>query len=117
MGEKLFVSVSIGLKAHRLFLFAAQGEYFPHADFMNAITPWLKRELKEFKGLELPREGIGCWHPVFPARSDDIWLMSAVASKRINGWATDPPHSPCMCVYEQKDDNDQCGEVRIVSGA
>jgi hypothetical protein len=27
------------------------------------------------------REGIGCWHPVFPATADDIQLWSAIGAK------------------------------------
>jgi len=26
-------------------------------------------------------EGIGCWHPVFPATSDDVTLWAAIGSK------------------------------------
>ena len=28
-------------------------------------------------------EGIGCWHPVFPARADDVQLWAAVGTKFI----------------------------------
>jgi len=101
-GSKLFVSVSLGLQAQRLFVFAVQGENFPHNEFMNRIGPWLEKEMKENKGFKLPREGIGCWSPVFPARSDDIWLMSSIATKCIDVWASISPHSPCMRIYEQE---------------
>ena len=29
----------------------------------------------------LPREGIGCWHPVFPGRIDDLWMFAGLAVK------------------------------------
>jgi hypothetical protein len=35
-GNKLFVSVSLGLQARRLFVFAVQGESFPHPEFVSA---------------------------------------------------------------------------------
>lgn len=101
-GRKLFVSASLGFKAQRLFLFFAQGNCFPHADFVSAITPWIQKELKENEGLMLPREGIGCWNPIFPARSSDIWMMSAIAVKCIEAWAVNPPPSPCLNVYERE---------------
>jgi hypothetical protein len=44
-------------------------------DFRSRITPWLKKERSENAGLKLPREGIGCWHPTFPARIDDVNMM------------------------------------------
>jgi hypothetical protein len=100
-GNKLFVSTSLGLQARRLFLFAMYSKNFNHVAFENAIMPWLYKELKENEGLELPREGTGCWNPVFPARSDDVWLMSAVTVKCIDAWVVKPPCSPQMNVYEQ----------------
>ncbi len=102
VGDKLFVSVSMGLRAQRLFIFGAQAENFPHGDFMRKLAPWLEKELEDNKGFELPREGIGCWHPVFPARADDVWLMSSFAVKCIDAWAINPPRSPNMGVYEQE---------------
>lgn len=115
-GNKLFVSASFGLQARRLFLFAAQGKSFPHAEFVSAVTPWLQKELKEYDGLQLPREGIGCWNPIFPARSDDVWLMSAIAAKCIDAWAANPPCSPCMNVYEQDQIGGLFAGVRMVAG-
>ncbi len=29
-------------------------------------------------------EGIGCWHPVFPARADEVWLMASAAVGLLN---------------------------------
>ncbi len=114
-GDKLFVSVSLGLQARRLFVFGARGERFPQDVFAGKLDPWLKEELKEHKGFHLPREGIGCWHPVFPARSDDIWLLSSVAAKCIDAWAATPPRSPCLSVYEQDQKNGLPVGVRMVA--
>jgi hypothetical protein len=116
-GSKLFVSVSLGLQARRLFVFAVQGESFPHSEFVSALGPWLDKELKEHKGFELPREGLGCWHPVFPARSDDVWLMSAIAAKCIDAWAANPPRSACMSVYEQEQRDGFPAGVRLMDGS
>ncbi len=99
--DKLFISISLGLHARRLFAFSVLGRKFPHDAFVEAMTPWLEKELQENSGLELPRERIGCWHPVFPACADDIWMMSAVSMKCIDAWSANPPHAPCMRVYEQ----------------
>lgn len=115
MDNKLFVSVSLGLNARRLFAFAAQGERFPHLLFTKALAPWLYKELEEHKGFKLPREGLGCWHPVFPARSDDVWLMSAVAVKCIDAWAGNPPSSACLHVYEQDQKDGLPAGVRSVA--
>jgi len=115
-GEKLFVSVSLGILARRLFLFAARGVSFPHDEFMGKITPWLKKELEEYEGLQLPREGIGCWHPVFPARSSDVWMMSAIAVKYIDACATNPPSSSGLNVYEQCQKDGMFTGITMVAG-
>lgn len=116
-GDKLFTSVSIGLCARRLFVFGAQGETFPHADFVDALAPWLKKELQEYEGFELPREGAGCWHPIFPARCDDVWMMSAIALKRIDAWAVHTPHASVMNVYEQEQTDGLPMGVRLVANS
>lgn len=100
-GSKLFFSVSIGFKARRLLLFVAKGGIFPFHDFVKAIRPWLVADQKEYQGEELPRESAGCWNPIFPARADDIWLMSSIASKWIDEIVANPPVSPHLQVYEQ----------------
>ncbi len=116
IGSKLFVSVSLGLQAHRLFVFAVQDKSFPHSDFVSSLRPWLDKELKEHKGFKLPREGLGCWHPVFPARADDVWLMSSVGVKCINTWAVNPPRYPCLSVYEQEERDGLPAGVRLMDG-
>ncbi len=116
VGNKLFVSVSVGLFASRLFLFAFKGATFPLAAFRAVIGRWVAREREEYGGQRLPRDGIGCWHPVFPARCDDIWLLSCVAARRIDEWAESPPDSPSLCVYEQYRQNGVFAGVRHVAG-
>jgi hypothetical protein len=82
-GEKLFVSLSLGWRARRLYCFASRGTQFPRSDFRERFAPWAAREISERKvaGDDAPWEGIGCWHPVFPASGADVALMAAVAVK------------------------------------
>lgn len=99
--DRLFVSVSVGLGARRLFCFAAIGREFPHDRFREAIQPWLALELEEQDGIPLPREGVGCWHPAFPARIDDVWLLAAAAVKELEQVVVARPAVPNLAVYEQ----------------
>jgi hypothetical protein len=74
--EQLFVSLSSGIRANRMFGYLHKHEGIKiETDFRSRITPWLKKERSENAGLKLPREGIGCWHPTFPARIDDVNMM------------------------------------------
>lgn len=111
-----FASVSIGIAARRIFCFLSRAERFPHAQFRDAIGPWLLREREEGKDFEFPWEGIGCWHPVFPARADDVWLLAASAVKHLEGAvARLPEPAGQLTVFEQVIEDGAFVGVRRVS--
>ncbi len=56
----------------------------------------------ENTGQRLTREGIGCWHPVFPARSDDVSMMTSVAMKFLEFTVANPPPQPILTVFKQQ---------------
>jgi hypothetical protein len=112
---RLFVSISLGFQARRLFCFTASGASFPHATFSALLAPWLQQELKEHANQELPREGIGCWHPVFPARVDDVWMLASIAVKQLESIITRLPAQPELTVFEQHYDNSAFVGVRRLS--
>lgn len=97
---RLFLSFWIGIGARRLFCLSVYDDHFPHSAIRELINLWLKAELEEY-GEGLPREGIGCWHPVFPARADDVWLMASAATKHLVEIASSLPNTPQLTVYEQ----------------
>lgn len=82
--EKIFVSISLGMRGKRLFCFAARGRSFPSDTFKNKLRSWLEMEREEYRDELLPWSGIGCWHPVFPARVDDVWMLASVAVKHLD---------------------------------
>jgi molybdopterin/thiamine biosynthesis adenylyltransferase len=99
----LFLSVSLGLYARRIYLFAAQQAHFPVEVFHEQMQPWLKRDRDDTKDLPLPAtEGIGCWSPVFPARLDDISLLASAAVKWIEECVAQPPLAPRLTVFERE---------------
>lgn len=111
---KLFVSISLGIGGKRLFCFTAYGRSFPSTIFRNMLNPWLQKELQEYEGQQLPMEGIGCWHPVFPARVDDVWIMASVAVKHIEALMASPSQEPDFAVFEQIHENGAfCGVHRV----
>lgn len=77
-----YASFSITLHAQLLLAFLAYGETFPLGAFDAAYDP-IGRVERE-RGEERPWEGIGCWHPVFPARADEVWVMAAAAVGLLN---------------------------------
>ena len=100
-GPVTFVSVSVGLKARRVFTYVAHGNTFPADDFANKLEPWLRSEMDGYDE-DLPREGTGCWHALMPARVDDIWMMTGAAVKTIESAIAEPPREPTLVVFEQQ---------------
>lgn len=111
--EKLFVSASVGFAARRLFCFAAVGTSFPAEEYRDKVGPWIREEMGLYDENELPREGAGCWHPVFPARIDDMWMMAAVTAKVLESVAASRPRDPLLTVFERYEDGGTFGGLRI----
>ena len=80
------------------------------------MQPWLHMQIGEAEGIDVPREGIGCWHSVFPARVDDVWLLGAAAVKWIERRMQDPPVDPELVVFEQTRDIDGFAGIRRRTG-
>ena len=79
-GVKVFVSLSMTWRARGLFAYADEQASFPAVDAMQRFADTSDRPEDETLGL---MEGIGCWHPVFPATADDVQLWAAVGTKFI----------------------------------
>lgn len=110
--EKLFVSASLGFGARRLFCFVAAGTSFSQAEYRHKIEPWIEHEASLYNESELPREGAGCWHPVFPARIDDVSMMAAAAVKVIEKAALTPPRESRLTVFERYEEEGVFGGIR-----
>jgi hypothetical protein len=83
--DKAFYSFSLGYGAKRLFCFHAWSNKFPNPIFQSMLQPWLDLERSENPDAVMPMEGIGCWHPVFPSRNDDTWLLASSCVKWLEG--------------------------------
>jgi len=112
--EKIFVSISTGVFAKRLFIYLAKGRKFDADRFQNSLKSWLDKENEEFDGYEFPVGGVGCWHPVFPARTDDLWLMASVASKVLVDTIELKIEYKQLMVFEQQIENNQFIGVKRV---
>jgi len=68
------------------------------------MEPWRNKQVLENPSLEWPREGIGCWHPIFPGRIDDIWMMGSIVVRIIESTVMNLPEKPEVVVYESNYD-------------
>jgi hypothetical protein len=69
--ETVLCSFSINYGAERLYAYAQKGK-FDSSHFFSAISSLLSDDLEKHGPETFPREGIGCWHPVFPARVERV---------------------------------------------
>jgi hypothetical protein len=110
---QVFISGSLGMGSKRLFCYACEATGFSHQDFQTRMAPWLRTEVTENAGCHLPREGLGCWHPVFPARIDDVWMMASVLVKSITDYLVNGDRPRGLAVFEQEEDEGFSGIRRI----
>ncbi len=117
-GERLFVSISVGFEARRMFVFTATAEQFPHLEFQKALGPWLMKERVEQGGRALPREGTGCWNAVFPAAPQEMSLMCAAAIWELERACTNAGSAPKLSVLERGGGDDASHVLRqaVVDG-
>ena len=76
--ERVFVSLAMTWRAKGLFAYTASETGFPAIDAMERFAAASPPPDGELVG---QMEGIGCWHPVFPATADDVNLWAAIGSK------------------------------------
>lgn len=112
---KTFISISLGYGAKRLFVYYSRQCKFNHFTFVHLIQPWLEKEQKDTINIEFPRDGIGCWHPVFPARADDVWLMVSTAFKSIEHAIMTNTKNSTLLVFEQNWDEDVFTGISLIS--
>ena len=104
--QHIISSVSVGLGAKHLYITIMNGNSFSFDSFYELIAPYIQKERQLFDDYNLPRNGIGCWHPTFPGRSDDIWLATSTAVKVIEKYIALNLEKTLSIVYEQKENNE-----------
>lgn len=111
--EMIFISVWIGYEAKRTYIFTMKATQFNKKSFRDLTQTWLHKESQEFSDLILPREGIGCWHPVFPARFDEMLASASITTQYLTDFFEDilEPH---LAIFEQTNENGFTGYKRIL---
>ncbi len=77
------VSMSFGWHLHRLYIVGAPAREFTRSAVTGLLAPLVQKDLANHETEGLLREGPGCWHPVFPGRTDDAWMMAAAGVKEL----------------------------------
>jgi len=115
VGRPFLASVSVGLQARRLYVFTSNRQHFPAAFFLRHVRSWLLKDSREYNGGPLPISGgIGCWHPAFPARVDDMWLLASTAMRYIEEKLQSDRPDATLAVFEQQWNNKSYCGVALV---
>lgn len=100
--DTVICSGSVGLGAKRLYINIQKTSNPCFNSFLSLIKPYLQRDSTEYNLDELPRDGIGCWHPAFPARSDDMWLAACATIKVLESFIDGAAKNEISVVYESQ---------------
>jgi molybdopterin/thiamine biosynthesis adenylyltransferase len=111
--EPTFASFAISMHARRLFAYLAKSASFDVTGFDAAYQPFAEEE--RVRDEERPWEGVGCWHPVFPARADEVALMAAAAVGLLNDVWPVAPGSSTLHVFERDTVADQFAGLRKIA--
>jgi hypothetical protein len=112
--EQILFSCSVNYGAKRLFLYSGTKETFIPSSFKETIAPFIKEDYNRYVEDDCPMQGIGCWHPVFPARADDFSIFSGIVLKYIEKCICDKSHQWGTTIYEQVDgEGFYCGVKKV----
>lgn len=99
------ISVSVGFCAKKLYINMQNNTVYNFDKFYQFILPYTKADLRDVDENSLPRDGIGCWHPTFPARSDDICMAASVAVKNIEKYISKNQTKQISLIFKQQEND------------
>ena len=85
--RRRFAALALTYAAENLLAYVADGQTFPTEAYWRAVRPWSERDQRAAR--PMPHEGVGCWHPVFPARADHVLGLAAAAVETLASWKGD----------------------------
>lgn len=103
--KKTYISsISMSLEAKHFFVGLKCGTHFEFEDYVKVLNSYTTNDDNIDPNL-LPRDGIGCWHPAFPARMDDIISGVALSLKAIQNYIENDNRTSVTLVYGKNDDS------------
>ena len=110
----VFCSSSVGLGAKRLYI-NIQRTKLPHFEnFLNLVEPYFQKDSNDFNLDALPRDGIGCWHPLFPARADDMWFAACTTVKALEAFVQNSTEKGISLIYETQTEDGLFNGLRLI---
>lgn len=102
--NQIVFSVSLGIEAQSLLAFMMRSPLQNlFSEFKDKTQNWSLDQKQKFPNPQFPLEGIGCWHPVFPARIDDIQSLAACTIRQLEIFLKSKDHSKLVII--ERNDN------------
>jgi hypothetical protein len=115
--EKNFISISTGYNANKLFCFIRKGTYHETIldSFNKLCSPWLIAERELYASSQEVVDGVGCWHPLFPARLDDVQMLIGASVKIIESDLTKESTNALTIIEKQFDGKNRFAGIKITN--
>ena len=92
----------MGLGAKRVYMYLSKTSHPTTKSFIELCESYSQLDRDECNLGDLPRDGIGCWHPLFPARADDMWMAACTSLKTLETFFADTEHKTLATIFESK---------------
>lgn len=112
--KTVFCSSSVGLGAKRMYINIQKTILPCFEGFLNLVEPYFQKDLEDCDLDALPRDGIGCWHPLFPARADDMWLAACTTVKALESFVEWTAEKELSLVYEMQNEDGMFSGLRLI---
>lgn len=112
--KTVFCTSSVGLGAKRLYVNIQRTDQPDFKGFLNYIQPYFQKDADDCDLNTLPRDGIGCWHPLFPARADDMWLAACTTVKVLESFMKRASEETISLIYATHDEDELFAGLQLI---
>lgn len=110
----VFCSSSVGLGAKRFYINIQRTCLPCFENFLGFVKPYFQQDTADCNLKALPRDGIGCWHPLFPARTDDMWLAACTTVKVLESFVERVAEKGISLIYAVDNENELFSGLRLI---
>lgn len=112
---KKIVSISTNINADRLFCYVANWSSPEDSVkiFFDKIKPWLQVDKQHLGSIKLPQAYVGCWHPLSPARLDDLQMLTHAIIKPLEKAIHSNETNLLVIAEKLKDQNGDFSAIQI----
>ena len=112
--KAVFCTSSVGLGAKRLYTNIQKSNQPCFEGFLSFVKPYFQKDADDCDLDALPHDEIGCWHPLFPARADDMWLAACTTVKVLESFMEHTAEEAISLIYAAHDEDKLFAGLQLV---